>query len=77
MRKQGAQGTRWLMNWREWRDFESRKRGGGFYFVRAGIAGTLRTLHSDVLSEAIPEDMADLVKRLDQPMDDDQDTDEA
>jgi hypothetical protein len=64
------------MNWWEWRDFESRKREGGFYFLRAGIGGALRTLHSGVSSEAIPEGMADLVKRLDQPMENDQDTDE-
>jgi hypothetical protein len=47
----------------------------GFYFVRTGIGRALRTLYSDVLSEAIPERMAELLKQIDQPAKDGQDAD--
>jgi anti-sigma factor NepR-like protein len=35
--------------------------------VRTGIGAELRTLFSDVLSEPIPDGMAELLKQLDQP----------
>jgi hypothetical protein len=35
--------------------------------VRAGIGAELRTLHSDLLRKEIPDRMAELIKRLDQP----------
>jgi len=43
-------------------------------FVRSGIARELRALYSRILSEAIPENMADLLKRLDQPATGDRDS---
>jgi hypothetical protein len=38
-----------------------------FDFVRAGIGSALRTLLSDVLSEAIPGEMVELLRQLDRP----------
>jgi hypothetical protein len=35
--------------------------------VRTGIGTALRTLLSDVLNEPIPDEMAELLKQLDQP----------
>src|SRR5215831_10493733 len=35
--------------------------------VRTGIGSELRRLHSDVLREEIPDRMAELIKRLNQP----------
>ena len=35
--------------------------------VRTGIGAELRTLHSDVLREEVPDRMAELLKQLDQP----------
>jgi hypothetical protein len=35
--------------------------------VRTGIGAELRTLHSDVLHEEVPDRMAELLKQLDQP----------
>jgi hypothetical protein len=37
--------------------------------VRAGIGAALRTLHSDVLREEVPDRIAELLKRLDQQKD--------
>jgi hypothetical protein len=34
--------------------------------MRAGIGAALRTLHSDVLREQVPESIAELLRRLDQ-----------
>jgi Anti-sigma factor NepR len=34
--------------------------------VRTGIGAELRTLHSDVLREEIPDDIAELLRQLDQ-----------
>jgi hypothetical protein len=48
-----------------------------FDFVRAGIGSALRTLHSDVLSEAIPGEMAELLRQLDRPPESGLDTDNA
>jgi hypothetical protein len=44
-----------------------------FAFVRAGIGRALRTLFSNISSEAIPDGMAELLKRLDQPVAESQD----
>jgi hypothetical protein len=35
--------------------------------VRAGIVAALRTLHSDVLREEVPDRIAELLRQLDQP----------
>ena len=37
--------------------------------VRTGIGAALRTLHSDVLREEVPNRIAELLKRLDQQKD--------
>jgi hypothetical protein len=37
--------------------------------VRTGISAALRTLHSDVSREDVPERMAELLRRLDQQKD--------
>jgi anti-sigma factor NepR-like protein len=37
--------------------------------VRTGIGAALRTLHSDVLREEVPDRIAELLKRLDQQKD--------
>jgi Anti-sigma factor NepR len=37
--------------------------------VRTGIGAELRTLHSDVLREEVPDGMAELLKQLDQQRD--------
>ncbi len=42
-------------------------------FVRTGIARGLRALYSEIINEAIPESMADLLKQLDQPTESDRD----
>jgi hypothetical protein len=42
-----------------------------FDFVRASIGSALRTLLSDVLSEAIPDEMVELLRQLDRPPQDD------
>ena len=36
--------------------------------VRPSIGAELRTLHSDVLREDVPDKMAELLRQLDQPM---------
>ena len=71
------QAVRWPMNWREvkiWsppnalaRVAMARRPDACFDFVRHGIARELRALYSKVLSEAIPDGMAELLKQLDQP----------
>jgi hypothetical protein len=38
-----------------------------FDFVRAGIGSALRALLSDVLSEAVPDEMVELLRQLDRP----------
>jgi aminoglycoside phosphotransferase len=55
------------------------KRHAGFDLkaVLTAIGAELRTLHSDVLSEPIPDRMAELLKQLDQPMESNQGTDNA
>jgi hypothetical protein len=35
--------------------------------VRTGISTALRTLHSDVLREEVPDKIAELLRQLDQP----------
>jgi Anti-sigma factor NepR len=35
--------------------------------VRTGIVAALRTLHSDVLREEVPDRIAELLRQLDQP----------
>jgi hypothetical protein len=42
-----------------------RRFDAGFDFVCAGIGSALRTLHSDLLSEAIPDEMEELLRQLD------------
>jgi hypothetical protein len=37
--------------------------------VRAGIGVAIRTIHSDVLREEIPDRMAALLRQLDEPKD--------
>jgi hypothetical protein len=37
--------------------------------VRTGIGAALRTLHSDVLREEIPDRIGELLRQLDQQMD--------
>jgi Anti-sigma factor NepR len=37
--------------------------------VRAGIGAAIRTIHSDVLREEIPDRMAELLRQLDEPKD--------
>jgi Anti-sigma factor NepR len=39
--------------------------------VRTGIGAALRTLHSDVLREAVPDRIAELLRQLDQQEDTD------
>ena len=41
----------------------------GLKAVRTGIGAALRTLHSDVLREEVPDRIAELLKRLDQQKD--------
>jgi len=53
----------------------ARRPNAGLDFVRAGIASELRALYSDIVREAIPESMADLLKQLDQPPPSDRDND--
>ena len=38
-----------------------------FKAVRTGIGAALRTFHSDVLREAVPERIAELLRQLDRP----------
>jgi hypothetical protein len=45
----------------------ARRPNADLEFVRAGIGKGLRALYSDIVSEAIPENLTDLLKRLDQP----------
>jgi hypothetical protein len=40
------------------------------------IAAELKRLHSNVLQEPIPDTMAELLRQLDQPPEDDQKTDD-
>jgi hypothetical protein len=42
-------------------------RPDALYFVRTGIGRELRALYSDVLSEALPERVAELLKQFDPP----------
>jgi hypothetical protein len=37
--------------------------------VRAGIGAAIRTIHSDVLREEIPDRIAELLRQLDEPKD--------
>jgi hypothetical protein len=46
-------------------------------FVRVGIGRELRALYSGIVSEAIPEKLADLLKQLDQPTASDRDNKQA
>ena len=49
-----------------------------FDSVRAGIGNALRSLHSDVLREPLPDRIAELVKQLDEQLRQlDRDTDKA
>jgi hypothetical protein len=45
-------------------------RSDALYFVCTGIGKELRTLHANLLSEQIPERMAEVLKQLDQPTED-------
>jgi hypothetical protein len=45
--------------------------------VRIGIGAALRTLHSDVLREEVPDRIAELMRQLDQPTESGQDVDKA
>jgi Anti-sigma factor NepR len=68
-----------LMNRRECRESDKRD-GRGPYgtrpraeidlkAVRAGIGTAIRTVHSDVLREEIPDGIAELLRQLDEPKD--------
>jgi hypothetical protein len=46
-------------------------------FVRAGIARELQALYLEIVNEAIPESMADLLKQLDQSTECDRDNDKS
>jgi hypothetical protein len=48
-----------------------------FDSVRAGIGSALRSLHSDVLREPLPDRIAQLLRQLDQPTESSRDTDNA
>ncbi len=51
---------------------------GLFDSVRAGIGSALRSLHSDVLREPLPDGIAELLRQLDEQLRQlDQDTDKA
>jgi anti-sigma factor NepR-like protein len=65
------------MNYRE-RGEPDKRRGAGRYrtrpnagadlkAVRTGVGAALRTLHSEVVREEVPNKMAELLSRLDQP----------
>jgi hypothetical protein len=41
--------------------------GADLKAVRTGVGAALRTLHSEVLCEDVPNKMAELLSRLDQP----------
>ena len=68
-----------LMNRQECRDSDKRDRLGssgtrpGTEFdlkaVRVGIGAAIRTIHSDVLREEIPDRIAELLRQLDEPKD--------
>jgi hypothetical protein len=45
--------------------------------VRTGIGAALRTLHSDVLHEPLPDRIAELLRQLDQPPESGDDNDKA
>jgi len=45
-----------------------------FEAVRTAIAAELKRLHSNVLHEPIPDRMAELLRQLDQPPDDGENT---
>ena len=48
-----------------------------FEAVRAAIGTALRSLHSDVLREPLPDRIAELLRQLDQPTESSRDTDNA
>jgi hypothetical protein len=54
----------------------ARRPDPNFDFVRAGVATGLKALYSHILSETIPENMADLLKQLDPPKERNRDDDE-
>ncbi len=47
----------------------ARRPSADLEFVRVGIGKGLRALYSDIMSEAIPENLTDLLKQLGQPTD--------
>ena len=48
-----------------------------FEAVRAAIGTALRSFHSDVLREPLPDRIAELIRQLDQPTESSRDTDNA
>jgi len=68
-----------LMNRRECRDSDKRDDVGlretqsnadlDLKAVRTGIGAAIRTIHSDVLREEVPERIAELLRQLDQQKD--------
>jgi Anti-sigma factor NepR len=48
-----------------------------FEAVRTAIGTALRSLHSDVLREPLPDTMVELLRQLDRPSESNQDTDNA
>jgi hypothetical protein len=48
-----------------------------FEAVRTAIGTALRSLHSDVLCEPLPDRMVELLRQLDRPSESNQDTDNA
>ncbi len=51
--------------------------GSDFEAVRTAIGTALRSLHSDVLREPLPDRIAELLRQLDQPPESGQDADKA
>jgi hypothetical protein len=43
--------------------------GSDLEAVRTGIGAAIRTIHSDVLREKVPDRIAELLRQLDQPED--------
>jgi hypothetical protein len=58
---------------RDWVHGRGTRRGGvdDLKAVRTGIGAALRALHSDVLREAVPDRIAELLRRIDQQKDTD------
>jgi len=48
-----------------------------FEAVRTAIGTALRSLHSNVLNEPLPDRIAELLRQLDQPSESNRDTDNA